>query len=416
MAPVLLTGPGSIAPAAFTPPALPAAAPVAPANAPLAALTVPGVPGAAPAATPNVPIDGFPRPSLPGVSSAAPATLPAEVTESLIHFEPTSIEVRKERQHWQLWTGRTMLKDFGDKREQAWEARKLIVNMGLTERGSVGTPEPVMEYWLSHGQSPPLTNVNYNMIPFDAPSLRVDAVKGEYWLRDDNKQLFNFGMHASDAHKALTIMKKYEFNEIGFVGVPDPAMTYLIHDPRSPSLASTSGAKPANHDFRFQTLPQQSKSAALVLPKIGTVGSRMPFDPMRLDLHKSGDGWHLVSGNRDLGSAGGDELTARSVMHIAQRYPLNEYCRIGTSDFGFYLSHNQAPRGLPLGVNHISFDPQALKVQQTGDQWHLVNGQQTIAEGTGSVSEAKLALQVIQYYQFNARCDAGNFHYLARDR
>jgi hypothetical protein len=353
---------------------------------------------------------------LPGATQAVPAALPAEVTESLVHFEPTSVEVRQDRQHWQLWTGRTMLKDFGDKREQAWQAKKLIVNMGLTERGSVGTPEPVMEYWLSHGQAPPLTNANYNMIPFEAPSLHVDAVKGEYWLRDDTKQLFNFGLHATDAHRALAIMKKYEFNEIGFVGAPDPAMTYLIHDPRSPSLASASAAKPVNRDLRFQTLPQQSKFAALVLPKIGTVGSRMPFDPIRLDIHKSGDGFHLVSGNRDLGSAGNDELTARSVMHIAQRYPLTEYCRIGTSDFGFYLSHNQAPRGLPLGVNHISFDPQALKVQQTGDQWHLVNGQQTIAEGTGSVSEAKLALQVIQYYQFNARCDAGDFHYLARDR
>jgi hypothetical protein len=348
------------------------------------------------------------RPSLPG---AAPAKLPAEITESITHFDPMTVEVRQNNRHFQLWAGKEMLKDFGEHREHAWEARKLVTDLQLTDHGSVGTPQAVMEYWLSHGQPPPFTNASHNVVPLDAGTLRVDLSEGQYWLRDKDKQIFNFGLSAADAQLGLAVFHKYDFNELGIIGSPTPTMTYLLHDPHAKSSLP---GKPAS--MRVQTLPQQTPNTALSLPVIGTVGTRVPFDPMRLEVHRAADGYHLTAGVRDLGSAGSDEYAARTVVHAAQHYPFTEYVRIGTGNFGFYLSRNQAPRGIPLGINHVAFSPQSLGVQQTGDQWRITDGKTTIAEGTGPASDAKLALGAIQHYQFNCLCDSGSFRFLARDR
>src|SRR5262249_16877426 len=145
-------------------------------------------------------------------------------------------------------------------------------------------------------------------------------------------------------------------------------------------------------DMRLQNLAQLSSNNALVLPKTGTVGQRMPIDAMRLDIHRGADGWHLAAGTRDLGNIGHAEYTARSVLRVVQHYPFTEFCQIGTGNFGFYLSRNQAPRGVPLGVNHVSFNPQALTVQQVGEKWQISTGnQQVVAEGTGPAGDAKLA-------------------------
>ena len=48
------------------------------------------------------------------------------------------MEVKLNNQRWQLWAGRTMVKDFADGRDQAYEARRLIADMKLTERTVIG--------------------------------------------------------------------------------------------------------------------------------------------------------------------------------------------------------------------------------------------------------------------------------------
>src|SRR5436305_98652 len=115
---------------------------------------------------------------------SAPGLLPPELTNpnkpvapkfelKLTKFDPFAVEVRHEGRHWQLWSGQTKLRDFGENRNAAYDARKLVAELRLTERGAIGTPEAVMEYWLSGGQPPPLPAFSRNGGPFEPKSLQV---------------------------------------------------------------------------------------------------------------------------------------------------------------------------------------------------------------------------------------------------
>src|SRR5439155_21161021 len=98
--------------------------------------------------------------------------------EKLTKFDPNSVDVRREGRRWQLWADRTMLKDFGENRGDAFEARRLVADLKLSEHGGVGTPDPVMEYWLAAGHAPPVPSSSRNVIPFEPVSLRVQEDGG----------------------------------------------------------------------------------------------------------------------------------------------------------------------------------------------------------------------------------------------
>src|SRR5262249_51859331 len=162
-------------------------------------------------------------------------------------------------------------------------------------------------------------------------------------------------------------------------------------------------------------VPQIAPRHALDLPGLGRVGERRPFDAMRIEIRKAGDGWHLVAGPHDFGAAGNTEYQARTAMQITQRYPLTEYVRLGKGDFGFYLSHGEAPRGSPLGVRRSPFESKALVAKQANGSWSVGDSRQTLGY-FATADEANLAIKVIRYYGFNCLCEAGTgLRYLAQD-
>jgi hypothetical protein len=267
-----------------------------------------------------------------------------------------------------------------------------------------------MEYWLSNGQAPLLPALARQVVPFEPANLKVVEENGSFLVGDSRQILFNFGPHARDAQRALAIIRQYGFNELGLIGAPEPSMTYLLHNPNP-------RRRPASSAFlRPQLMPQMASRHALDLPGIGRVGERRFFDPMRLEIHKAGDGWHLMAGMQDLGLLGTGEYQARTAMQLAQRYPLTEQVSLSGGDFSFYLSHYQAPRGLPLGIRSTRFDPKTLTPQAKDGRWNLSVGKVTLASFS-TPEAARQAAAVIAHFGFNCLCEpAGLFKYLAQDR
>lgn len=344
--------------------------------------------------------------------SPAPAQLPAALLDNAIRFRTESVEVRQNGPRWQIWDGKTLVRDFGDNRENAFEARRLIADLKLTERAVIGTPEPVMEYWLAGGEAPHQPTLARHVVPFDPATLKVERLNDNFVVRDARQVLYNFGPYKDDAAHALAVMQKYQFNELGLIGSPRPSMTYLIYNDR-PRM----GLTPPGTSFGLKLLPQQAPRHPLILPKLGTVGERTPFDPMRTDIHKEADGWHLVAGPHDLARLGPGDYNARQALLAVQRYPMNEYVRVGTAGYGFFLSRSQAPRGIPIGIRSTAFDPAALTVKPDGDHIALTDGRHVLTTfASNQMEEAKLALAVVKYYGFDAQCEVGGLKFLAKDR
>jgi hypothetical protein len=354
-----------------------------------------------------------PRPSVPpAASSPAPARLPDSITKpqetnsiridrpKFMTIDPNVVEVRRNGKSWELWAGKTRLKDFGDDRRAAYEARRLIAELQLTEYAAIGTHATVMEVWLSNGQAPPLPAFSRNIIPFDPDSLRVIDDRGTYLVGNERQILFNFGPYEADAHQAVALIQQHGFNELGFLGEPNPKLTYFLKNTTSRRLIASSAS-------RFpQTAAQLTPRQVLEIPGLGRIGERFPIDPIKLELRKQADGWHLISGSFDLGNVGSHEYQARTALQIVQRFPLTEQIRTGKDAFVFYLSHGAAPRGAPIGARRVPLATDTLTVKPLGATAVLTDGRHLV--GTfPSVEEAQRVLSIMKHYEMNCICEIG---------
>src|SRR5207248_3088661 len=152
-------------------------------------------PGATPGPLPGMANQGWTgsgRPNLPPVfSPAGPTTVappalvpvPPEMRqatgENLMTFDPRLAELHWVDNRWQLEAGGVFLKDFGRRENEARQVLHLVRELRLTERGTVGTPQPVMEYWLANGQAPQGSLPGLRLLPLDLASLHVEPIQGQ---------------------------------------------------------------------------------------------------------------------------------------------------------------------------------------------------------------------------------------------
>lgn len=356
-----------------------------------------------------------------GPTQPAPARLPDSVTQrpspslataenlQFVHFDPHAAEVRRTGQNWELWAGKTRLKDFGDDRRAAYDARRLVAELRLSDYAAIGTHAPVMEVWLADGQPPPLPGFAREVIPFDPDSLRIIDDRGRFLVGNDRHVLFNFGPYRDDAQRALAIIQQYGFNELGLIGSPQPRMSYLLKNtvPRRQATPAVSRSP--------TVLPQLTPRQTLEIPGVGSIGERTPIDPIKLQYRKAADGWHLTSAPFDLGVVASSEYQARTAMQIVQRFPLTEQVRIGKDGFVLFLSQGAAPRGVPLGARRIPLPLNELTVKETGSTFHLTAGRHVV--GTfSSAEEAHLAWAALRHFGFNCICEIGSgFRILVKD-
>jgi hypothetical protein len=343
--------------------------------------------------------------------------------QSVSTFDYRLAEVRWNDHRWELWAGEVFLKDFGRREADARQALRLIQNFRLTQHGTIGTPRPVMEYWLADGKAPVAFGAGLRTEPFDFATLRVQQIEKQWCVRDQQHVLFNFGSHGEEAQQALEIIRHYGFDEIGTLGQPVPTMMYLLvrqgagsrsilraGPPRSTTaerkVTFTGGAVPTDlpsTNRQLATPAASARNSPLVL-------ERVPIDWKEVRLQKEGQDWKLVYAGYTLANFGSNESDARHGLIVVQHFRFTEQCLIGRPipEFSFFLVNGQAPCGFGFGTQGIPFRPETLVVHQTGNHFAIAEGDRQLIDLGESEQEAQQLLQAIRRYRFDHLCYVGS--------
>jgi hypothetical protein len=346
----------------------------------------------------------------PSTTTPTPATAPtAEVPPEPTGpqpFDAPGLRVKREGNSWQLWAGTLLLKDFGPSQLDALEALQLFRELHVNARGSIGG---VFEYWLTDGQAPSAPTRYRRVVPFDSAALRVEKLNSQWVLRDPHAVLYQFGSSETDARQALAVCQRYGFNQLGIIGQPTPTFKYLVRD-QAPSMSSrglrdqvTSMAVSPMTAPKASAVPvAERRTGSLALPNEGTVGQRIPFDARQLELRRTANDWTLYAGPALLGRCGGSERDARAVVEALKDFRVTELCRIGDSDFGFFLSGGRAPQGSSIvGLSAKPLKVDRLSVRQVDGKWAVFEDNRPLWDFGPKGEEARHALTAIQQYGFD---------------
>jgi hypothetical protein len=382
-----------------------------------------------------------------------PATKSALHEENLTPIHPQLIDLQWRDESWQLVDDNVTIKDFGRREHEARAALGLIRELGLTQRGTIGSPQPIMEYWLANGHAPSGLVRSLRPRPIDLATLRVEEAQKQWVVRDNYQILFNFGAQEQDARQAAAVLHHYGFTQIGVLGAGAPSMLVLFgsseqtarplsaHVPPESRFGTGAGAakeqltkepnsfpvlqhisplrphdadkKDGNHESApsIASLPQgrQLSQPSQLVADTDALIECVPFDWRQLQARKEGQDWQLRAGQYAIAHFGSDHAAADKALSILQFYHCTEQCQIGGPQpvFTYFLANGQAPRGQMLGLGGIAIQCDALKIHPVGEAWAISDGTHILFTFDKEQS-AKQVLQAMQKHKFDHLCRIGH--------
>jgi hypothetical protein len=361
----------------------------------------PGAPRSLPPSfTPGVPQ----RPSEPDGPFPQPdpaVTLPYR--ETLRPIDHVTATIRQQNASWQLWTGRTMMRDFGQNRTAAEEALRTVRELKPTEWATVGTTRPVVDYALTNGKPATWAPHPKWSLPVDLKSVRAANVRGAWVVQDDANILLNFGTDRPGAEQAAAVARKYGFNRIGLVGFPAPAMSYFY---AAAVLAQQNQGPDPTATLARTVQEDQLTRTGVAVPGVGFVGERLVIDPRKVEVRKDRGEFVLAHGPDLLARFGQSEWTARDALKVVQDCRFTEFCTVG-SGATFFLVNGAAPTRVPFSVQGTKFDPQQLKARQVNGRWGVFEAGGRMLFSADSKAEAEQLVRVVQAYEFDQLCQIG---------
>jgi hypothetical protein len=378
--------------------------------------------------TPGVYTPGAPvSPGSSGNPVALPHQIPLPQPENKFAINAADVSLKRVAGAWQLWHGQKMLRDFGDNEMNARDAARVYRDIRPTEWATIGGPKPIVEYGLVNGR-PPMTvgmpafgpdemKVGFTpggrtdgpavtaagaklVVPIDMRTVRVEAVRGVWCVRDDKNLHFNFGANKADADQAVAVINRYGFNRIGIVGSPTPAMSYLF---------ASNDAAPDQGPFGKAQLDAQINGLTRVgipVGGVGFVGEMLKFDPRKLEVRKERHEWLVAAGTEVLARYGTSEWSARDAARTIQDSRFTEFCKLGSAGTTFFLVDGKAPTRVPYATQGRRFDLNALKVQKYGEKWAVTENGRHLLD-CANADEGETLVRVLKHYQFDQLCHLG---------
>jgi hypothetical protein len=297
----------------------------------------------------------------------------ADTMEDCIPFNYQQAKVVNVGGRWKIVVGNMWLKDFGNKKDEAEKALKIIVHYRMNSQCFVGRPNPSLEYYLVNGRAPQGSFPGEDAIAFNPNKIQIKQISGRWKIVEGNHWILDFVDKVAEAKTSLAIIKKYNFNHICFVGRPDPSMVYFKRDKQP---------EPEPEPTKEDCIPFNYRNARVVNVK----GS-----------------WKIVVGNMWLKDFGTNKAEADKALRVIVYYRMNSQCFVGRPDpsLEYYLTDGKAPTGSLPEEDAIAFDPSKIQVKQIGGRWKIVEGNHWILDFAAKKDEAVQAFTIIRKYQFN---------------
>ena len=163
-------------------------------------------------------------------AKTAARTLPQaqpERGEDCTAFNSSTVGLEQINGKWKIVDGSQWLFDFGSDRAAAQKALQVIIHYRMNRSCFVGHPDPSFAYLLAKGGVPEGPMAGEDCLAFDPARIRVSKIKNRWKIVDGRHWLFDFGSNATEARRALAIIKRYGFTRSCFVGRPKADFTYL---------------------------------------------------------------------------------------------------------------------------------------------------------------------------------------------
>ncbi len=164
---------------------------------------------------------------------------PPFIPEDRIPFDRANVAAVQVGGRWKVAEGNHWMLDTGTSQGEAERAVEIINHYKLASMCFVGRPRcgdvrPMM-YWLTDaGRAPSGQLPGEDCIHFDRNNLAVVEIGGRWKVVEGTHWILDFGVGEGNARAALHFIRKHRFDQICFVGRPDPSMTYFKTRGRRP--------------------------------------------------------------------------------------------------------------------------------------------------------------------------------------
>ncbi|MFM7149164.1 MAG: hypothetical protein ACKO23_04910 [Gemmataceae bacterium] len=388
--------------------------------------------------------------------------------EILQTFQPKELRIGWNNRRWQIMAGSQVLRDFGPNEQDARLILQTIRELGLSQHAVIGSPQPILEYWLVNGKAPrSISTPDMKKIVVDLDTLRVEHLHGQWGLRDNSRVLFLFGSNQDLAYHTKAIFLKYRFNEIALVGRQSGLMyvpmnkqmaisnevlkTASMRGGRAagspePNLADgksfrtskfgTTGASQAaggiggldversrigglpplkqtssqSERNGFRPVSWQNKGAMTQSVLHEPLEERIVIDWRRVQLKQDQGDWKLVAGGTILNNFGANQFAGQQALAVLRHYRFNEQWRIGdprNPEQTYYIASQQAPRGMIMGLPAEEIAAEKMEIRRVDEGFALAQGAKVVLPLGDQERDAKRILESIQRNKCDRVCRLG---------
>lgn len=285
-----------------------------------------------------------------------------------------------------------------------------IGDVQLTGWATIGDTRPVIGYMTMRGEAiRTFKGVSNTSVPIDLATVRTEAIRGAWVVRDANNILLNFGQDELEAAQAVAVAKRYGFNRIGYVGSTDtPSLRYFFTaaEVRQPQMA---GSNSPNATLTAMLQESRLDRTGIDVPGAGTVGQKINLDLKALDIRRDGADYVLSQGGEIFARFGRNEFSARDALRAVQQMRPTALVRIGSPGITFFLAGAEPPNRLPFGTMGAAFDPDRLTVRETLDGvQHLYDPLGREIATTATKADADAIRMAIKHFKLNRTCQIGS--------